>query len=260
MQLIHSLVDLFRDKAARTRVTCLSVGLSYTAVATDDGGLGLAYTYLDGQHCCSMNKNYRDFEGRPAVELLEWITDPVPLHRSMGLALINALNYEQARGYPEDATDGTWMDDFAIGRGTRVAMVGFFRPLMKLFNNRGAEVEALDDHQGIGDRGRFHEKLGNWAEVLLITSTSILNGTTEEILNRTAPGVKVIMLGPSTPMAPEAFTHLPVRVLAGTVPEDKEAVLKAVRHGAGTPVLHRFSRKVLVTLGDEGRGAPWPRP
>ena len=71
----------------------------------------------------------------------------------------------------------------------------------------------------------------------------ILNSSTEEILGHTGKDVKTIMLGPSTPMAPEAFKHLPVHMLAGTVPLEKEKVLKAIRHGTGTPVIHRFSRK-----------------
>jgi uncharacterized protein (DUF4213/DUF364 family) len=87
-----------------------------------------------------------------------------------------------------------------------------------------------------------------WAEVLLLTSTSILNDSTEEVLSRLAPGVKVIMLGPSTPLVADAVRHLPVHILAGTVPVDKEAVMRAVRHGAGTPVIHRFSRKVVQLL------------
>jgi uncharacterized protein (DUF4213/DUF364 family) len=54
------------------------------------------------------------------------------------------------------------------------------------------------------------------------------------------------MLGPSTPMVAEAFRHLPVHMLAGTVPIDKQNVLKAVRHGMGTPVLQKFSRKSFL--------------
>ena len=110
-----------------------------------------------------------------------------------------------------------------------------------------AFVEILDDSQGVGDRTVFLEKLGGWAEVLLLTSTSILNQSTEELLAHLAPNVtKVIMLGPSTPVVPEAFSHLPVSILAGTVPVDHAAVLRAVRHGQGTPVIHRFSRKVCA--------------
>ena len=49
-------------------------------------------------------------------------------------------------------------------------------------------------------------------------------------------------------MAEKAFGHLPVHMLAGTVPIDKEKTLKAVRHGMGTPVLHKFSRKSFLSL------------
>jgi uncharacterized protein (DUF4213/DUF364 family) len=84
--------------------------------------------------------------------------------------------------------------------------------------------------------------------VLFLTSTSILNNSTEEILANVHGKVKTLMLGPSTPMVAKAFDHLPVHMLAGTVPLDKENTVKAVRHGMGTPVLHRFSRKSYLTL------------
>ncbi len=248
MQLIRNLYDHFYEKAHETKVARLSVGLSYTAVITDDGGIGIAYTYAGDNPCCSMNKDYRDYEGERAIELLGQIKSPAPLHRSMGLALINALNYHEACEFPEDSTDSIWMDSFGIGCETRVAMVGFFRPLMRLFQDRGAVVEVLDDLQGVGEQSSFYRKLEGWAEVLLLTSASILNKSTEEVLEHVAPGVKAVMLGPSTPMVAEAFSHLPVQILAGTIAVDKEGVLKAIRHGAGTPVIHRFSRKIYVTL------------
>ncbi len=51
------------------------------------------------------------------------------------------------------------------------------------------------------------------------------------------------LLGTSTPMVGEAFEHLPVHMLAGSVPVDKENVLKAVRHGIGTRFIHQYSKK-----------------
>ena len=248
MQLIRRLYDHFHEKAHHTKVACLSIGLKYTAVTTSAGGIGIAYTYADDKRCCSANRDYRDYEGERAVDLLEEIKSPDPLHRSMGLALINAMNYHEASGLQEDSTDGLWMDSFGIGSETRVAMVGLFRPLMRLFKDRGSLVEVLDDFQGVGERSSFYRKLNEWAQILVLTSTSILNDSTEEILNRLATGAKTVMIGPSTPMVAAAFLHLPVHMLAGTVPVDKEGVLKAVRHGKGTPVIHRFSRKVCLAL------------
>lgn len=260
MGLVENLYDLFYARALGTKVVHLCAGLRYTAVVTKAGGTGIAFTYTEGGGCCPKAEGYRDYEGESAAELLELIKSPSPLDRSMALALINAINHETACRLADDSDDSAWMDSFSIGRGSRVAMVGFFGPLMKVLKDRGAVVEVIDRHphhtEG-GDLGfarvlhggqetLFYEKLGEWAEVLILTSTSILNGTTEEVLGRIGPEVKAIMLGPSTPMAPEAFVGLPVRALAGTAVVDGEAVLKAVRHGAGTPVIHRFSRKVLT--------------
>jgi hypothetical protein len=78
-----------------------------------------------------------------------------------------------------------------------------------------------------------------------------LNQSTEEILERTPNAMRTIMLGPSTPMASNAFAHLPVDVLAGTVPVDQDKVLQAVRNGAGTRMIQKFSRKVHAEIGED---------
>jgi hypothetical protein len=250
MELNNRLYELFADKARKTKVEILSLGLGYTAVTTSDGGMGLSYTYFDTKDSCSLIKNYHDYEGRSAVDLLERIESANTIERSMALALINALNYEKAISLREDKNNNIMFDKFDIGRGTRVAMVGFFGPLIKIFKEREALLEIIDTSRNIGHAEDFRGKLGDWAEVLFLTSTSILNNTTEEILYNVGKNVKTVMLGPSTPMVVEAFEHLPVHMLAGTVPLEKEKVLKAVRHGVGTPVIHKFSRKTFCLLHD----------
>ncbi len=83
-----------------------------------------------------------------------------------------------------------------------------------------------------------------------MTSTSILNSTTEEILENAKNTIKTVMLGPSTPMVAEPFEHLPVHILAGTIPLDREKLLKAIRHGAGTPVIQKSARKAYLSVAD----------
>ena len=61
--------------------------------------------------------------------------------------------------------------------------------------------------------------------------------------------MKTIMLGPSTPMVENAFKHLPVHMLAGTVPVDKEKTLKAIRHGMGTPNKFDHITQMIVVCG-----------
>jgi uncharacterized protein (DUF4213/DUF364 family) len=248
MILNDKLFNLFKDKAEKVHVDMLCLGLGYTVVVTSDGGIGIAYTYFEDKKSCMVLNETVDYEGRPASALLEKIKSDATIERSMALALVNALNYQNVLQLPEDENNEIMFETFKITKGTKVAMVGYFGPLIKRFEQREAVLDILDQSRGLGRMEDFYKKLKNWADVLFLTSTSILNNSTEEILANVHAKVKTIMLGPSTPMVAEAFDHLPVHMLAGTVPLDRENVIKAVRHGMGTPVLHRFSRKSYLFL------------
>jgi uncharacterized protein (DUF4213/DUF364 family) len=248
MVLNQRLYNLFKKTAREVNIDLLCLGLGYTAVTLSDGGIGLSYTHFEDKKSCMLLNRHIDYEGQPALQLLEKIKSDHPIERSMALALVNALNHRDALEFPEDRKNQIMFDRFNISEGSRAAMVGFIGPLVDILTQKNARVEVLDASRGMGQKEAFYEKLGNWADVLLLTSTSILNNTTEEILQYVDPKVKTIMLGPSTPMVAAAFEHLPVHMLAGTVPIDKENVLKAIRHGMGTPVLQKFSRKSYLSL------------
>jgi len=248
MILNDTLFNLFRDKAQKTRLELLCLGLGYTAVVTSDGGIGIAYTYFENKKSCMALNETADYEGRPASELLEKIKSDATIERSMALALVNALNYQNALQLPEDKNNEIMFEQFKITKGTKVAMIGYFGPLIKRFEKKEAVLDILDQSRGLGRMADFYKNLKTWADVLFLTSTSILNNSTEEILANVHAKVKTLMLGPSTPMVAEAFEHLPVHMLAGTVPIEKDNILKAIRHGMGTPVLHKFSRKSYLPL------------
>ncbi len=248
MTLNQKLYDLFVNKAEKITIEILSIGLGYIAVTTSDGGIGLSYTYFGDKKSCMVLNQHIDYETKPASRLLGKIKSDNPIERSMALALVNALNYEKALTLPEDNDNKIMFDTVEIGKDSKIAMVGYFGPLVRYFEEQNVDLEILDESRGLGRKNEFYNKLENWAEVLLLTSTSILNNSTEEILINVNQKVKTAMLGPSTPMVKEAFEHLPVHMLAGTVPINKEKILKAVRHGMGTPVLHKFSRKAYLSL------------
>jgi uncharacterized protein (DUF4213/DUF364 family) len=248
MHLNQKLYTIMAARAERTTITEICMGLGYTAVTTSDGGVGLAYTYFENKTGCTPAEAYVDHEGRPAVELLAMIRSDSPLERSKALALINALNFDQLQGLPNDRRNDTLFDLLGIESGSRVAMVGYFKPLMRLIESRGAKATVIDAFQGIGEPKAFFHKLSQWADSALITSTAILNNTMESILDRLPADARAAVLGPSTPLIPDLFADWPaVKALAGTVPVNIAAVLKAVRHGLGTPYLHRHSRKATIT-------------
>lgn len=248
MELNRRLYDAMLPLAESVTVAMVCMGIGYTAVVTSDRCIGVAYTYLDAKSGCSMIRDYQDFEGRPARELLALIQHSNPLQRSMALALVNALNTHRARRLPEDGKNGLLFDALDIGARAKVSMVGLIKPLVVALESMGARVDVIDEFRNVGDADRFFNNLSTWADAAVITSTTILNNTLESILDQASERVGVALVGPSTPMVAEAFEHRPmVKALAGIVPDRIDPLLKTVRHGLGTRYLHRHSRKVTWT-------------
>jgi len=249
MKLNQQLYDAVASRAQHAKVDQVCLGIGYSAVTLDNGGTGIAYTYFDRKTGCSLMKDYEDFEGRPAADLLALIQSDNFLKRTMALALINALNHAQVRDEAPDHGNAVLLETLGIGPQSKVAMVGYIKPLAKMLESRGATVEVIDEFRQIGSTPAFYDKLADWADAALITSTAILNNSLEDILNHLGPGIKAGLVGPSTPMLAAAFSDWPaVRALAGSVPLDAAAVVKTVRHGLGTPYLHRYCNKVTLTV------------
>lgn len=248
MQLNRKLKACMSSAAESVTVDQVTIGIGYTAVTTSDGGIGIAATTLpqDGCHAGSI-----DFEDRPASDLLQLIMKPDPVGRTMALALINALNHRQAIRLPDDPSNTVLFDHFGMLSGARVAMVGYFPPLVHRLREKKIPLSVIDDAKGLGDKKTFYHQLTGWADVLLVTATSIINNTTESILSHAGPDLKTILLGPTTPMLPDAFDHLPIHMLAGSAISNSELALKVIRHGGGARSLKPASRKIywLVNAG-----------
>ncbi len=246
MTLYDKLYEASISRAQETEIELIHIGISYTAVKTVDGEAGIAYTFMGDHKSCTVIKDPVDYEGKRASLLLQKIFSDELIERSVALALINALNYERAGNFRDDK--GTLLDDLGIRAGSRVSMVGYFGPVLKDLKEIGAITDVLDNNRNLGTTEEFYHNLQSSRDALILTSTSIINRTVEEILMNLPENIPSVLLGPSTPMLPEVFRDLPVTVLAGTVPEDINGVLKAIRHGKGTPVISRSCRKVYAKI------------
>lgn len=75
---------------------------------------------------------------------------------------------------------------------------------------------SLNQHsdQNWGSSRNTIEGLRNCA-IALITSTAIINNTLDELLDAASDCREVVVLGPSTPLFPDAFIGMPVTLLSG---------------------------------------------
>ena len=245
VRIVERLHAALSAPAARVAVDRLVIGLGYTAVVLEDGRAGLAYTWRDPVFGCSHQRGWGTAEGAPASDLLDLLLVNGGLERSIGMAAANALNHAAALELPEDeGAAGSLVRELDIVRGTRVSMVGFFPPVARVLEDIGVELDVVDDAKGMGDQDAFRGRLGAWAEVLVMTSTTLLGDTADELLRAAGPEVRVALLGPTTPLMTAAFERTRVGLLGGTVPLEVPEVLRAVRHGGGAREVLPFCRKV----------------
>ena len=94
------------------------------------------------------------------------------------------------------------------------------------------------------DRDNILEK----CTVAIITATSILNDTIEEILNGLGNPRHVTILGPSTPLCEEVFARTPVTHLGGSAIRDHRKVMQVISEGGGTPNMRPYLRFIDRTI------------
>jgi uncharacterized protein (DUF4213/DUF364 family) len=239
---------ILKPVAEGINIADVRIGLGYTSVRLDNGSAGLAWTALNDSGSCTHEMRAGKLAGSPACELLEMITgDLKPLSRTIGLAAANAL----VAGLPHaEAAEKDAMDLVNVQSSDRVAMVGFFGPVVPKLRQTGCKLDILELNEN--RPGTISPEAGKEAleacSVAIITATSIVTGTFDDLIAGLGKPRAVIVLGPSTIMYPPVFSGTPVTHLAGAWVRDAAAVEKIVSEGGGTMILKQYMDFKTVCL------------
>jgi len=248
------IVGLLVDEAREVGVADVRIGLGYTAVALGDGRTGVAYTFRDlASGGCSVFHGTRPLASRPAADLLAYLESSDAIEAGVGLACANALVNRDEAG----RLDGDILDHLDLRPDDEVGMVGHFGPLVGTIQARArslAVFERVDHPSGLLRPQEEAEGALPRCQVALITATSIINHTVDNLLAAARDCREVVLLGASTPLMPEAFGAGSVTMLSGVVVKDPGEVLRVVSEGGGMRRFGPHVRKVTVRVGARGAG------
>ncbi|MBN2027204.1 MAG: DUF364 domain-containing protein [Actinobacteria bacterium] len=223
--LIDRIVSLAGQSGGGRRLAEVIVGLGFTLARLDDGACGVAYTLRDElERGCDAFAEAGRMSGRELGEVLPWIGGSSVIASAIGLAAANALLLP-----PQEAFRADLLAYLDLQPGERVVTVGRFRPMEPQLTRMGVELEVVE-------RGDPQTPLKG-CDVALITATSIINNTIEELLEKITGVREAAILGPSTPYAPGAFEDSPVTILAGSVVSDPDRVRQVISEGGGTQTM-----------------------
>ncbi len=246
---------LLEAEAKSIRIADVRIGLCYTAVLLDSGEAGLAYTLREEvRPGCTPIPGGRPLAGRDAAELLSYLGSSDPLERTLGLATANALAGLRALG---GVTEQDALDALTLRADDRVGMVGYFGPLIPRIEGRVGSLvifeRTAERAAGVQPAERALELLPA-CTVALITSTALLTQSLDDLLRAAAGCREVVLLGPSTPLLPEAFLGTGVTWLSGLLISHPAAILRVVSEGGGTREFSPYARKANVRVAPQAQG------
>ena len=216
----------------------IRIGLGYTIVELSDGASGVAWTPdRSPSSSCTHLKRAANMEEFNEAEMLEWLDSDSQLERTVGLALFNAINSRVERVVSKEEAIST----LNITSSDHVVMVGFFAPIVPKVKATGCQFDVLElntEKPGFVDLHKGPDLLSE-CDVAIITATSIINNTVDDLLSRLSRNRAAVMLGPSTPVCPEVFKNSRITQLSGSRVMDVERVKRVISLGGGTKVMKK---------------------
>ncbi|BBB92588.1 MAG TPA: DUF364 domain-containing protein [Methylomusa anaerophila] len=234
------LIDFLLPPAERVAVSDVRIGLGYTAIKIESGHGGVAWTPDFSATSCTYCESAGTLAGRPAKELLAMLVDEASvLARALGLATANAL----LASLPNPPTlKEEVISSLHITHNDRVAMVGYFGPVIAQLRKTGCRLDILelnDKHSDTLPPEKAGDALGA-CTVAVITGTSLINGTFDELIAGLVEPRAAVLLGPSSPLCGDIFQDTKITHVAGARVRDTDAVLRVVSEGGGTMLMKRY--------------------
>jgi uncharacterized protein (DUF4213/DUF364 family) len=242
------------------------IGLFFTGVKLSTGAAGACATPLRSipeAVCCPSSAMAMPFpgklRGRLARDLLKETEALSGIRRAVGVATMNALaamSWERRATPDVELQVGVDAYDAAnILPGEHVVVVGAFVPFLKALKRAGQPFTVLEmDPATLKPDELAHFRPAEQAsqvvpdaDCVLITGTTLLNDTLENLLALCRPDTRVVLVGPTVGLYPDAFLRRGVDVLGGVHVTMPDAFLDVLAEGgAGYHFFGRSAEKVVL--------------
>jgi uncharacterized protein (DUF4213/DUF364 family) len=242
------------------------IGLFFTGVKLTTGHAGACATPLKSipeAVCCPSSAMAMPFpgkmKGKPARDAIKEASSDHGIRRGVGIATLNALAelcwerrphplVELRRGLDAFDANSFLPDD-------RTVVVGAFVPFLKELKRRKQPFLVLEKDPGTlkAEEMPFYRpaemarEVVPEADVLLVTGTTLLNDTLEDLLGWARPDTRVTVVGPTVGLLPDAFLKRGADILGGvriTQPDDFLDLL--AEGGSGYHFFGRVAEKVVL--------------
>ena len=231
------------------------IGLVYTGVLLSGGHAGVAYTPTCELSECPVLASAGNIAGKSAQNLMRMALSPNLVEAAVGVAAVNALSQIAFERSPEKYVFSSTDVSDLIQAKDKVAMVGYFGPLIPKISEKTRELYVLEKRKIEDDRikllspSEISEVLPS-SDVVLISGSTLVNKTVNEILDNIANAREIVLLGPTASVTPQPFFDRGVTAVMGVKITDSEKMLKVIGEAGGTrQLLSTCAKKTALVRG-----------
>lgn len=216
----------------------------FCALELEDGAFGLSYVLL-GNSLAGLLRSHgglaEPLAGADPLQLARRLDGGDPVERALALAAVNALTDSVWRriGYEPPAA-GNSLGDVQLGAQDHLGMIGFFPPLVHRVAEAGGRLSVVEMNAEMVARqqARFPQvriglDRGLLADcnVVVGTSTMLLNDTLDDMLAAAPQASRFAVIGPSAGLWPDPLFERGVTLLGGTRITDASGFVQAMAEG-----------------------------
>jgi len=219
---LPSIQDVFFPKI-NTKKEFSSKKTNFGAIRLTDGSIGVVYLGLSPEiKELGANIDKSEFINKNPIDLAQKFGSSNDFEKTLGLGAINAISQYIFRhsNFPFDITTDS-LGLLNITQGDCPGIVGFFRPLINHLKKLGIKVIIIEKKE------HLVKKTENWEVTLnpsrltecnkiLITSTTVLNESIDEILKFCSHAEKISMIGPTAGFLPDPLFKRGLDIVGGS--------------------------------------------
>ncbi|MHA1106180.1 MAG: Rossmann-like domain-containing protein [Promethearchaeota archaeon] len=209
---------------------------NFAAILLEDDTIGLVFINLNARIKKKFKRDdFTKYNGTKLIDLAKLILSNDLYEKSLGLGSINAISqsFFKKAGYSFDFTSDS-LGLLNVKHTDIIGMVGFFPPLVKLIEEIGSKLIIIEKKE------ELVQKTKKWAVSLdpaelkdcnkvLITGTTIINETLDEILEYCSEAKHASIIGPTASLLPDPLFELGIDVIGGSYIVDNVFFVQAIK-------------------------------
>jgi len=251
----------YKTQFETTTITRVNIGLFFTAVQLSNGYCGVAGTNL-GFINSSVQKREKEFgifspgkiSGQKLLDLFSF-TEGSKILDIVRLAALNAVSAELIANSNYTVIEDKDPIELVDLNNKTVCIVGAFYSYMRNIANTNAKLVILElNKNAIPDEFQQYYMPAEEApsafsisDIIIITGSTLVNNTLDNILTSIPENKKVIVVGPTASLIPDILFRHGISIIGSTRIIDANKVFNTISEGgAGYHLFHNGAQKICL--------------